>query len=117
MTFARVEQRDAHLAGPVRLEFINGREGKLAKATLTAISNTRHGTGNEREDETTAILWTLWGRQAENAAAYLGKGSHVNVVGRRPIRVGIVAVKKHGSALGADLFAAVSSFEDRRAVG
>jgi len=35
----------------------------------------------EREDETTAIQWTLWGRQAENAAEYLGKGSHVNIVG------------------------------------
>ena len=30
----------------------------------------------------TAILWTLWGKQADNAAQYLAKGSHVNVVGR-----------------------------------
>jgi len=28
------------------------------------------------------VQWTLWGKQAENAAQYLGKGSHVNVVGR-----------------------------------
>jgi single-stranded DNA-binding protein len=28
------------------------------------------------------VQWTLWGKQAENAAAYLGKGSHVNIVGR-----------------------------------
>ena len=28
------------------------------------------------------IQWTLWGKQAENAAEYLGKGSHVNIVGR-----------------------------------
>ena len=55
MAFVRVEQRNAHLAGNVRLEFVNGREGKLAKATLTAISNTRRGTGDEREEESTAI--------------------------------------------------------------
>lgn len=30
----------------------------------------------------TAIRWTLWGKQAENAAQYLGKGIHVNVVRR-----------------------------------
>ena len=82
MAFVRVEQRNAHLAGSVRLEFVNGREGKVAKGTLTAISNTRRGSGEGREDEATAIQWTLWGKQAENAAEYLGKGSHVNVVGR-----------------------------------
>ena len=31
MAFVRVEQRNAHLAGAVRLEFVNGREGKVAK--------------------------------------------------------------------------------------
>ena len=82
MAFVRVEQRNAHLAGSVWLEFVNGREGKVAKGTLTAISNTRRGSGEGREDEATAIQWTLWGKQAENAAEYLGKGSHVNVVGR-----------------------------------
>ena len=82
MAFVRVEQRNAHLAGSVRLEFVNGREGKVAKGTLTAISNTRRGTGEAREDEATAIQWTLWGKQAENAAEYLCKGSHVNIVGR-----------------------------------
>ena len=35
-----------------------------------------------RGEEATAIQWTLWGKQAEAAAQYLGKGSHVNVVGR-----------------------------------
>ena len=49
---------------------------------LTAISNTRRGSGEAREEESTAIQWTLWGKQAENAAEYLGKGSHVNIVGR-----------------------------------
>jgi single-strand DNA-binding protein len=55
---------------------------KVAKATLTAISNTRRGSGDEREEESTSLRWTLWGKQAENAAEYLGKGSHVNIVGR-----------------------------------
>ena len=82
MANVQVIQRHAHLAGAVKLEFVNGREGKVAKAVLTAISNTRRGTGDEREEEATAIQWTLWGKQAENAAEYLGKGSHVNVVGR-----------------------------------
>ena len=82
MPFVRVEQRNARLAGAVRLEYVNGREGKLAKATMTVISNSRRGSGDEREEEPTAIQWTLWGKQAENAAEYLGKGSHVNVVGR-----------------------------------
>lgn len=82
MAFVRVEQRNAHLAGPVRLDFVNGREGRVAKGTVTAISNSRRGSGEGREDEATAIQWTLWGKQAENAAEYLGKGSHVNIVGR-----------------------------------
>ena len=81
MAFVRVEQRNAHLAGPVRLEFVNGRDGKVAKATFIAISNMRRRVGEEREDEATSIFWTLWGKPAEAAAEYLGKGSHVNVVG------------------------------------
>jgi len=86
MANVSVIQRHAHLAGAVKLEFVNGREGKIAKAVLTAISNTRRanrgGEGETREEESTAIQWTLWGKQAENAAEYLGKGSHVNIVGR-----------------------------------
>jgi single-strand DNA-binding protein len=82
MANVQVIQRHAHLAGAVKLEFVNGREGKVAKAVLTAISNTRRGSGDAREEESTAIQWTLWGKQAENAAEYLGKGSHVNIVGR-----------------------------------
>jgi single-strand DNA-binding protein len=82
MATVRVEQRNAHLAGNVRLEFVKGREGQIAKATLTAISNNRRGSGDERAEESTAIQWTLWGKQAENAAEYLGKGSHLNIVGR-----------------------------------
>ena len=85
MAFVRVEQRNAHLAGAVRLLTVEGRDGPVSKATLTAISNTRRGgrgEGDNRGEESTAIQWTLWGKQAENAAQYLGKGSHVNVVGR-----------------------------------
>lgn len=82
MANVQVIQRHAHLAGAVKLEYVNGREGKVAKGVLTAISNTRRGSGEAREEESTAIQWTLWGKQAENAAEYLGKGSHVNVVGR-----------------------------------
>jgi single-strand DNA-binding protein len=85
MANVQVTQRHAHLAGPVRIETVNGREGPVAKATLTAISNTRRASkvsGENREEETTAVFWTLWGKQAENAAEYLGKGSHVNIVGR-----------------------------------
>ena len=82
MANVQIVQRHAHLAGAVRLEFVNGREGKVAKAVLTAISNTRRGSGDSRDEESTAIQWTLWGKQAENAAEYLGKGSHVNIVGR-----------------------------------
>ena len=82
MANVQVIQRHAHLAGAVRLESVNGREGKVAKAVLTAISNSRRGSGEQREEEATAIQWTLWGKQAEHAAEYLGKGSHVNIVGR-----------------------------------
>ena len=77
-----VIQRNAHLAGEVRLEQVEGRDGPVARAQFTAISNVRWGSGEAREEEATAILWTVWGSQADNAARYLGKGSHVNVVGR-----------------------------------
>jgi single-strand DNA-binding protein len=82
MAFVRVEQRNAHLAGAVRLITVEGRDGPVSKALLTAISNTRKGSGENRGEEATAIQWTLWGKQAEAAAQYLGKGSHLNVVGR-----------------------------------
>lgn len=105
MANVRVEQRNAHLAGPVRLEFVNGRDGKVAKATLTAISNTRWGSGDGREEEATAIQWTLWGKQAENAAEYLGKGSHVNIIGR-------VRNNNYQSADGADVYALAFTCEE-----
>ena len=77
-----VIQRHAHLAAAVKLEFVNGREGKVAKAMLIAISNQYRGSGETREERSVSIRWTLWGKQAEHAAGYLGKGSHVNLVGR-----------------------------------
>ncbi|MEO7521520.1 MAG: single-stranded DNA-binding protein [Gemmatimonas sp.] len=70
------------MASAVRLETVTGREAEISKATLTAISNSRRGSGESREDEPTAIQWTLWGKQAEFAAQYLVQGSHVNVCGR-----------------------------------
>ena len=82
MAQVRVEQRNAHLAAAVRLEKVPTRDGEVSRAILTAISNAKRGTAESREDEPTAIQWTLWGRLAENAAQHLTKGSHVNVVGR-----------------------------------
>lgn len=82
MANIQVIQRNAHLAAAVKLEFVSGREGRVAKATLTAISNNVRGSGEAREQQSTAIQWTLWGALAENAANYLGRGSHVNIVGR-----------------------------------
>ena len=82
MANIQVIQRNAHLAGSVKVEVVDGRGGRVTKATLVAISNSMRGSGDAREYQATAIQWTLWGPQAENAAAYLGRGSHVNVVGR-----------------------------------
>ena len=82
MAFVRVEQRNARLASAVKVEFVKGRDGEVAKGVVTIISNTKRGSGDGRTEEATAIQWTLWGLQAENAAAYLNKGSRVNVVGR-----------------------------------
>ena len=82
MAHVQVIQRHAHLAGAIKLEFVKGREGRVAKAVLLAISNQHRGSGEDREEMATAIHWTLWAKQAEHAAEYLGKGSHVNIVGR-----------------------------------
>ena len=87
MANVQVFQRHAHLAGAVKLEFVNGREGKIAKGVLTAISNTRRGssdtveeTGGHRPAPVTAeqliearrpedighSLWTTFQRVQEN---------------------------------------------------
>lgn len=82
MASVKIQQNHAHLAANVRLEFVNTSDGRKAKATLTVISNARFGSGEDRRDVPTSIQWTAWGKQAENAAEYLCKGSHVNVSGR-----------------------------------
>lgn len=82
MANIQVIQRNAHLAGNVKVEVVAGRNGPVTKGTLVAISNSHRGSGDSRETQATSVQWTLWGAQAERAAAYLGRGSHVNVVGR-----------------------------------
>ena len=82
MAYVRVEQRNARLAAGIRLDTVQGKDGPIIKGTAVAISNVRKGSGEQREEEATSIMWTFWGKLAENAAEYLGKGSRVNIVGR-----------------------------------
>jgi single stranded DNA-binding protein len=82
MAYVRVEQRNARLAAGVRLDTVQGKDGPLVKGTAVAISNVRKGNGEQREEEATSVMWTFWGKLAENAAEYLGKGSRVNIIGR-----------------------------------
>lgn len=98
MAFVRVEQRNARLASAVQVDFVKGREGNVAKGTVTVISNARRGSGEQRSEEATAIQWTLWGLLAEHAALYLGKGSRVNVIGR-------VQNNNYRDAQGGDVYA------------
>ena len=113
MASVRLEQRNAHLAGAVRLEYLDKREGRLAKAVLTAISNVRRGSGEAREEESTALQWTLWGRLAEVANEHLGKGSHVNIVGR--LRNNNYQDKNGGNVYGFSFVADEIDFLDSRA--
>ena len=55
MAFVRVEQRNARLAGPVKVEYVAGRDGQVAKGLVTTISNQRRGSGDERSEEATSI--------------------------------------------------------------
>ena len=82
MAYVRVEQRNARLAAGVRLDTVQGKDGPIVKGTAVAISNVKKGSGDGREEEATSIQWTFWGKLAETAAEYLGKGSRVNIVGR-----------------------------------
>ena len=79
MAFVRVEQRNARLAAGVRIDTVQGKKGPVTKGTAVAISNIRKQDG---EEEATSIQWTFWGKQADSAAEYLGKGCRVNIVGR-----------------------------------
>ena len=84
MAFVRVEQRNAHLAS-ARAAGVRAGPRRSTRQQGDADRDQQHPqgfSGDNRGEEATAILWTLWGKQAENAAQYLGKGSHVNVVGR-----------------------------------
>lgn len=100
MPAVHVIQRHAHLAGAVKLDQVPGHEGPIARAVFTAISNVRRAAreGQDRDEETTVIQWTCWGRAAEHAAQYLGRGSHVNVLGH-------VRNNNHPGADGGTVFA------------
>jgi single-stranded DNA-binding protein len=111
MAFVRVEPRNAHRAASVRLDSVDGRAEPVAGATLTAISNSRKGNGAE---EATVLQWIVWGRLAESAAQYLGKGSHVNVVGR----LQNTTCEKDGETVSAMVFTAEEiDFLDTKAEG
>lgn len=80
MSPVQITQRHAHLAGPVLLDQIPTTDGPRARATFTALSQRRRSK-TDQKDPPVAIRWTLWGALADHAAKYLGRGSHVNVVG------------------------------------
>ena len=56
MANVQVIQRNAHLAGGVELEIVNGRDGKTAKAVLTAIAHVAGGIAALREVRISAIV-------------------------------------------------------------
>lgn len=73
-----------HLASNPELTYVGSGENRLPRATMVVISNKRlvnRETGEQRE-RSTSVRWTLWRDQAENAAKYLRKGSHVSIDGR-----------------------------------
>ena len=82
MSTVQIHQFDAHLTARPQLVWVQVGQERRAKATFVAISNDVRGTGAERRERPTAILWTSWGKQAEAHVAHLGKGAHVNVLGR-----------------------------------
>lgn len=73
-----------HLAETPKLTHYGVGEKAGVRVWMTVISNTRRtdqDTG-ELKEKATRISWTLFGKQAENAARYLRRGSHVAVCGR-----------------------------------
>jgi len=50
---------------------VNGRAGREAKATLTAISNNRRGSGDEREEEATAVAVLAGGVESMSRAPFV----------------------------------------------
>jgi single-strand DNA-binding protein len=72
------------LAGAVRLISVEGRDGPINQATLTAISTTRKGRGNNKGQEATANQWTLWGKHAAQGSCLLSACQPVTRV-KRPL--------------------------------
>lgn len=82
MASVQIQQFDAHLTDTPTLDWVAFGEERRARATFIAISNLERGSGEQRREKATSIRWTAWGAQAETHAAWLVRGSHVNVVGR-----------------------------------
>ena len=57
----------------MRLVSVQGRDGQPVSKDADRDQQHPQGFAENRGEEATAILWTLWGKQAENAAQYLGK--------------------------------------------
>jgi single-strand DNA-binding protein len=73
-----------HLAITPEVSYYGDADKRNACTNILVISNKRtkdRETGEVRE-RATRLRWTLWGNQAENAAKFLKKGSHVSVEGR-----------------------------------
>ena len=60
--------------------FQNG--GKVVNLRIATSESWKDKTTGQPQERTEWHNIDLWGKQAENAAEYLGKGSHVNIVGR-----------------------------------
>lgn len=53
-----------------------------AVTDVTVASNRIWSKDSEKQEETTFVDVTIWGRQAETLSEYLSKGRHIMVVGR-----------------------------------
>lgn len=82
MANVMIQQLDAHLTAAPKLEFVQVNDERKAKVTFVAISNSVWTSNDTRNEKSTAVRWTAWGKAAEAHAKYLSKGSHVNVTGR-----------------------------------
>ena len=60
--------------------FQNG--GRICNLRIATSESWKDKNTGEKKERTEWHNVDLWGKQAENAAEYLGKGSHVNIVGR-----------------------------------
>lgn len=73
-----------HVAVTPEMSYFGEGERRSACTNLLVISNkrTKDKQTGEIKERSTRIRWTLWGPQAENAARFLKKGSHVALEGR-----------------------------------